>query len=104
MTTTFEKYSESTRRSYSTLPTTDVEILDNPRHCQDCGKEVVWNHSACSWVHAVPAADEHWTSPRPYCVYCHNDEPGTVHFHQRAWSDETECLRCGGVDGFAIGD
>jgi hypothetical protein len=109
MTTTFELWGESARRSYSTLPTIDVPVLEHVRHCEDCGSEIVFGIKGRppglfgEWSHK-DGDDSHRVFPRLHCTYCHNDEPGTVHFHQRAWSDETECDRCGGIDGFPIGD
>ena len=115
MTTTFEKFANETRRNYSELPKIDVEILDLVHHCQYCEGEVRYDKSAGryglgAWVHVEPNADcrygstENLGSPRTWCKFCHNEDPATVRYRQHAWYDATECDRCGGVDGFAIGD
>lgn len=114
MTTTFAKFADATRGNYCTLPKLDVEILPAVRHCQGCGEELRWDPDAGPFgtgrhVHVKPDVEladggQHYVTARTWCSYCHNDEPGTVHFHQRSWSDETECDRCGGVQGYAIGD
>lgn len=115
MTTTFAKFANATRRNYSDLPKFDVEVLPDVRHCRYCGNVVHWEAKAGEfgmgeWVHDDPSVEcsyipsKNVGSPRSWCCYCNNDEPGTVHYRQRAWSDETECDRCGGVEGYAIGD
>lgn len=109
MTTTFEKFAGATRRNYSDLPSIDVEILPDAHHCKYCSSEVDWDpkagrHRMGQWVHLGPADDGHSASPRTRCRYCGNEDPETVKFRQHAWHDATECARCGGVDGFAIGD
>ena len=110
MTTTLEEYANARRGNYCTLPTIDVEILPNVKHCETCGREVAWVKTSFAgmWAHVEDeqrdGEEAHIGRPRAFCVYCHNDEPGTVEFRQLSWSDEMSCSRCGGVDGRAIGD
>ena len=130
MTTTFEKYKGTQRGNYCTLPTIDVEIIDSPRFCAGkdwippvgesapgnrgsygpvCNKPVHWDKDSKAmpgmgwWAHDDGSTGHH-ISPYMRCVYCGNAEPGTVHYRQEPYSDETSCDRCGGVDGRAIGD
>ena len=37
------------------------------------------------------------------CLFCGADKSYLTH-RQEAWSDQTECSRCGGSSGYAIGD
>lgn len=106
MTTTFEKFAGTRSGNYCTPPTKDVEILGDNRVCETCNQLVMqlehppgWR---TVWVHVVdsPAA-EHRITPRVRCRYCHSHE---AKFRQHAWHDAVECDRCGGVDGYAIGD
>lgn len=107
MTTTLEKYESEARDNYCTLPTEDVEILPETRHCKDCGAVVAWQKDGYwgRWVHADEAAADHgYVSARSWCIYCNEDDPALVQFSFQSYSDETSCKRCGGVNGRAIGD
>ena len=122
------KYAGTVRHNYCTLPTEDVEILPEIRHCADCGDVVErvsrtvaasgHRHEVSAWIHSgaeVVVTDvypylheigdhDHHARVRSACRYCNTDDPAHVQFVQASYSDETRCTRCGGVDGFAIGD
>lgn len=106
MTTTLS--TEFKRLNYCTLPTIDVEVLtEQPNHCGTCGGEAVnlnagQGYGLPNWVHTDPEAEQHYISPRPTCTYCGSDE-GTT-YRQHSWYDAIECTRCGGENGWPIGD
>lgn len=106
--TTFEKYAGQTAGNYSTLPTRDVEVLVPETICQTCGDRIEYRMNGGrygwgGWEHAGDAGECTYATPRPMCIYCGatGDE---VTFHQKSWSDETHCARCGGINGYGIGD
>jgi len=103
--TTLAKFRGQRASNYSTMPTIDVPILPDIRLCQGCGKEVkqVPDGSWFRWVHAdaPDGPSDHWVSNATRCRYCHSQD---AQYRQHAWYDAVECERCGGVDGFAIGD
>lgn len=94
--------------NYCTNPTKDVEVVYEPHHCAGCGEEVFYNRSAGSvgnWEHTVEQPEpRHYCMPRPHCQFCGTDERGSVEYKAYAWYDATECSRCGGVTGYALGD
>lgn len=95
------------RGNYCSLPTIDVEILEHTTlHCQTCSGELVnANHSSASfpdWQHALSAAYDHRAQPKARCYYCGAED--TVTHTQHAWHDSSDCSRCGGSLGFALGD
>ena len=105
-TTTFKAYAGTGPGNYCTLPTRDVVVLPPVPHCEECGvvlayvrDEVTFGH----WEHAnrVLRTHDHYVSPRATCRYCHSEN---VTYVQYAWHNATECARCGGVQGFALGD
>lgn len=108
MTTTLS--TQFKRGNYCTLPTIDVEIIpssDRTPHCATCGGDLVDTNAGDVWAwpeytHAVEPDVKHYISRRATCQYCGSDEHTTS--HQRSWSDELDCSRCGGTTGFAIGD
>lgn len=108
--TTLSEYAGKRARNYSRMPTIDVPIIENPeRHCRSCGEPATHKPAGegqilGGWEHTETQDQEHYVSARTVCVYCGTDDPDEVAFHQRNWSDETECARCGGVSGYAIGD
>lgn len=108
MATTLEKFAGARRGNYCTLPTVDVEILTDASVCEKCGTEVVYDPKAGTysgkWVHAQPATEDHFVAPRTRCSYCGTQDPSEVTYVQAAYSDEVRCTRCGGVNGFGIGD
>jgi hypothetical protein len=106
MTTTFEEFAGTQAGNYCTLPKNDVEILPEIHHCKDCGVVIVWEkeRGAFGWgeyVHTEETACS-YASPRAFCRYCHAEDG--VKTYQRAWSDDVECERCGGVKGYPLGD
>ena len=95
------------RRNYSTLPSIDVEIIeDTTVHCEHCNGELVnANHSSHptpDWQHRVSAAYDHRAKRIARCSYCGAE--GTVTQHSHAWYDSVDCSRCGGSVGFPLGD
>src|SRR5690606_1704216 len=103
MATTFEVFEGAQRRNYSTLPTVDVEILPDIRHCEECGAEVRYVPDTLigSWQHADGSTD-HFVLPKVRCPYCNSEDDAV--YKQHAWYDAVECSRCGGVYGRAVGD
>lgn len=94
------------RSNYSSLPTIDVDIIDEDTiHCRHCGGELV-NAAArghfADYQHRRSAAYDHRAEVNPRCYYCRAE--GTVTHTQHAWHDSTDCSRCGGSVGYAIGD
>lgn len=92
--------------NYSQNPTKNVTVLPDVYHCRECGKEIkiegTWPKSKA--VHADGSEADHYVSTRTKCFYCNSDDPNEVKFRQHAWYDATECSRCGGVWGRALGD
>lgn len=106
MTTTFEVYAGTQRGNYCSLPTKDVPILPDLHVCDKCDQLILYVEHPASWrrvwLHVVDSPlDEHRITPKVRCRYCHSH---AAVFRQHAWHDAVECPRCGGVDGFAIGD
>ena len=111
MTTTKEKFAGQRAGNYCTLPTVDVPILPDHRVCETCHQLILYvehpkgaSYGNGMWVHVVdcpPGTEQHRIAPRVRCRYCHSHE---AKFRQHAWHDAVECPRCGGVDGYAIGD
>lgn len=108
MASTLEAFAGSTARNYCTLPTIDVEILPDVRHCEiaTCGGVVIYDQDAGTfgaWVHVSADTPDHGrVAVKTRCTYCHSEEAAKCVMH--AWYDAIECTRCGGVDGHAIGD
>lgn len=108
MTTTLERWGGTKRHNYETLPTIDVEILPDIRHCEKCGGEMVWDAKGGyfgqgGYVHA-DGSDHGYAPPVTRCRYCRTEDPALVSYIQHAWYDTVECKRCGGDDGHPIGD
>lgn len=106
MTTTFQKFSSHNVGNYSTRPSVDVDILDEQRVCATCDGVVTWapkggQYGWGGWVHEAGASD-HRAQALGQCRFCGGQ--GTLSHRQEAWYDATDCSRCGGVDGYAIGD
>jgi hypothetical protein len=106
MTTTFQKFTHNNVGNYSTRPSIDVDILDEARVCETCDKVVVWDSKGGEfgwggWVHE-DGSNDHPARAVPQCRFCGGQ--GTVSYRQEAWYDATDCSRCGGVSGYAIGD
>lgn len=47
---------------------------------------------------------KHTPTPKLMCTYCHSQDPSEVKSVMHAWYDAVECSRCGGVEGWALGD
>lgn len=116
--TTFAKYQGTQRGNYCTLPSIDVEIVKRPPLCAyrgwgesrsetPCGKELVWfkegSYGLGKHVHADGSTD-HSAQSHGVCRYCGANGFDEISHHQHAYSDETECARCGGINGYGIGD
>jgi len=111
--TTLQRYPDASRTpNYSTYPTNDVPVLKAPTHCENCGGAITWvapdgepNWSInARWRHVDAEAGEHRVHPRLSCIYCGSDDASEVRFSQHSHHDQTACSRCGGVNGFPIGD
>lgn len=116
--TTFAKWKGTQRGNYCTLPSIDVPIVKLPSLCAyrgygetrsdtPCGKELVWDKAGSygmgKHVHADGSTD-HSAQSHGVCRYCGANGFDEISHHQRAYSDETECSRCGGINGYGIGD
>lgn len=55
------------------------------------------------WVHVEAGRFDHQAEVEAKCRFC-GAGPEHLHSSQHAWHDQTECTRCGGVAGYAIGD
>jgi len=107
-TSTAEAWAGKRAPNYSTLPRLDVPVLALPRSCATCGEPVELGAAASTygirpWVHVGAVAD-HYVTPKLVCKYCGSDDEFEVVARQHAYSDTTECSRCGGVEGYGIGD
>lgn len=104
--TTLEKFAGARVPNYSTAPTIDVEILPDVFHCAADGAEVDYSRDVNRWHHleATTCVAKTQSYPRPRCRYCRTDDPDHLSATQYAWYDATECSRCGGVEGYALGD
>lgn len=110
MTTTLEKYRGTRVANYCSLPRIDVEILPDVRTCSVCGQEVTFMPSTrradglgfIGGGYKHVGAAEHEAEPKARCRYCNSEDE--VELVLAAWSNETRCSRCGGVDGFGLGD
>ena len=105
--TTFEKYAGQTAGNYSTLPTRDVEVILPAMICRTCGDGIEYRpdggrYGWGGWEH-TGATECTYPTPVDCCTYC-GTTGEEVTFHQQAWSDETHCARCGGINGYGIGD
>lgn len=109
VTTTFEKFKGTRPGNYCTLPTIDVEIVNPDAYCRVCNGAMVYVPNP-----PLSGRYEHVTEPEPgtcrfgtpasRCHYCGTNEAGVAVSHQRAWSNEIDCARCGGRWGYGIGD
>lgn len=108
MVSVLEKVAGKRAGNYSTNPRIDVEVIENPaRYCQ-CGGVVVPDGVASNgiqnWKHVEEPAKPHLLDRAGMCSFCGASEPGEVAYKQYSWYDAVECSRCGGVEGYAIGD
>lgn len=108
MTTTFQKFSSNNVGNYSSRPTLDVDVLDGPRVCKTCDRVATWAPKGGQfgwggWVHEGESVEpDHRVEVLGQCRFCGGQ--GTLSHRMEAWFDATDCSRCGGVDGRAIGD
>jgi hypothetical protein len=109
MTTTFAVFAGKRAPNYSTNPTQDVLVLtkdDAPDVCATCDARVVLQAAQGGlgrWVHANPAVPNHtFMQAKSRCRFCY--AVGTVTNTQHAWHNAADCSRCGGCDGYGIGD
>ncbi|AYD87312.1 hypothetical protein SEA_VALENTINIPUFF_8 [Microbacterium phage ValentiniPuff] len=111
MTTTLEKFAGKQAANYSTNPTIDVEILEveDNRPCSTCGLDTVYNSAVYSVVHVDAdgnyvdyAVTRHTPTRESACSFC--GAIGTTTLSQHAWHDAVSCSRCGGIQGWSIGD
>lgn len=104
--TTFQRYQGTRVRNYCTRPTIDVPILEPARVCRTCTKPVHYDPKAETFGATVhtDGTNDHRAYGRLTCTYCGCDDPAQVAHHQEAYANVTRCTRCGGADGFAIGD
>lgn len=117
--TTLVKFAGARRGNYCTLPTIDVPIIEGYTcENEDCDSPEIASIAAGwvspregeaevyrehSWVHVEAGSYDHKAYPEAKCRYC-GGGPEHLVSSQHAWHDQTECKRCGGVSGFAIGD
>lgn len=108
---TLEKWKHRQVRNYSSRPTKDVPILkDAQKYCTKCNEGLELGKDEFGYnryVHSTEngyCKDRSIPSPSITCRYCGTSDSQMVSFSQKNWSDETSCKRCGGVDGYAIGD
>ena len=107
-------------RNYASRPTINVEVLPDERHCAQCGIVVFWIGSTWPtlnghrsegldyehlnfWLH-VGGEQDHTADARQSCHFCNGDEVGSIVYRQEAWCDSISCSRCGGDNGYPIGD
>ena len=113
MTTTFDKYPvgkytcQNGGHSQKT-PTIDVLILSGEKICDTCEDPIVYSEDVGSFggyrhVNSEEMNDHH-VSVRSICRYCGTNDPQHLSHTQAAWSDDTECSRCGGQVCHGIGD
>lgn len=119
--TTKQKWAGKQAGNYSTLPSKDVEVLENAESfCTKCGDSVTYDAKAYRHLHSNgestcdKAKAEAYTgkkseytqivSVNPKCRYCGTGDPAHSSFRQQSYSDEASCSRCGGVSGYGIGD
>ena len=105
--TTFSKYAGKRPGNYCDLPKIDVPILDVPDVCITCSSPVTVNpkwkgHGGDYLIHA-DGSTGHYVERPEYCTYCHASADHLTVSYQ-AWATVTECSRCGGRNGFPLGD
>lgn len=104
--TTLTKWKGKRVGNYCSLPTIDVPVIEEPkRECAKCRAEVRWDERSYRHVHVdISVPDHGYISVLPTCHYCGTNDPAYVSLKQYPWHDATECTRCGGSTGYAIGD
>ena len=107
--TTLVKFKGIRAGNYCTAPTKDVPILPDVRVCSSCRTRIEHvphpkgiGYGLGSWEHVDPnECAVTYVRAADRCRYCHSQD---AKYRQHAWYDAVECDRCGGVDGYAIGD
>lgn len=110
--TTLTKWAGWTR-NYASRPTIDVEVL-TPEHslCDECSGAVAnqaeGKYSLPKWVHLDPDSEcpnvGGYVRLRRCCYFCGTQEAGAITYRQLSWNDSIACSRCGGDNGYPIGD
>lgn len=110
--TTLTKWANFSR-NYASKPTIDVEVLTPEHHlCDECDgaieNQAESKYGLPKWAHLDPESTcpsvGHYVRVRSRCYFCGTQEAGAVTLIQRSWNDSIECSRCGGDNGFPIGD
>lgn len=107
---TLEKWQGRQAKGYSSLPTRNVPVLkDAQKYCKKCNQTLVAKDDALSrrYVHengSDRCKNGDFKQESITCKYCGTSDSQMVSSAQQAWSDEISCKRCGGVDGYGIGD
>ena len=109
---TLEKWKHRQVRNYSSRPTKDVPILkDAQKYCTKCNEGLELSKDEFGhdkYVHSTENGyckdDRSFPSPSITCRYCGTSDSQMISSSQKSWSDEISCKRCGGVDGYAIGE
>lgn len=103
MPTTLEVWGSRKVGNYSTAPTIDVTILPDEYECAVCDQPCRYDSIANKWVH-LRGVEPHESPVAPIsrCRFCHAQ--GTLTYTAHAWYDDVACSRCGGHDGYALGD
>jgi hypothetical protein len=104
--TTLTKYAGKRAGNYCDLPTIDVPVLDVPDTCATCSAAVrvdpQWPGYGGGYLVHVDGSTGHYVQRPAYCTYCHATDHLSVDYG--AWATITECSRCGGRNGFALGN
>lgn len=103
MATTFELFAKAQIQNYCTKPTIDVDVLPTPENiCGNCSIPVHYDMKLHKWLHADENNNCSFVTLRSRCKYCNATDTISVVHHN--WYDEYKCSRCGGAEGYAIGD
>jgi hypothetical protein len=104
MTTTFDLYKGKQSPNYTDFPKLNVEVLPDVRRCRECEGVAAYNPNLGSWgeYEHVDGDRGHRADPKLRCRFCHNEDG--VRYVQYPWHDATECPRCEGSSGYAVGD
>lgn len=104
---TTEDLMKKPARNYSSAPTKNVPILENGEQiCTRCGSPATYEEAKAPGQigRYVDENCDEYIRTAGKCKYCGTTNPKHLSFKQQSYSDETHCSRCGGVDGYGIGD